>query len=41
MVDVSIYEVGPRDGLQNIQEKTPTTDKIDLINRLPRWTTRY
>lgn len=34
MSDVSIYEVGPRDGLQNIQEQTPTTDKIDLINRL-------
>lgn len=36
MSDISIYEVGPRDGLQNIQETTPTTDKIDLINRLYR-----
>ena len=36
MSDISIYEVGPRDGLQNIQEDTPTTDKIDLINRLHR-----
>jgi len=34
MSDVSIYEVGPRDGLQNIQEQTPTTDKIDLIRKL-------
>jgi hydroxymethylglutaryl-CoA lyase len=34
MSDISIYEVGPRDGLQNIQEEVPTSDKIDLINRL-------
>ena len=34
MVDISIYEVGPRDGLQNIQEQTPTNEKIDLIRRL-------
>ena len=34
MSDVKIYEVGPRDGLQNIERFTPTTDKIDLINRL-------
>ena len=34
MSDIKLYEVGPRDGLQNIEEFTPTSDKIDLINRL-------
>ena len=32
--DVNLYEVGPRDGLQNIEEFTPTNEKIDLIHRL-------
>lgn len=31
---VTIYEVGPRDGLQNEKEIIPTEDKITLINRL-------
>jgi hydroxymethylglutaryl-CoA lyase len=34
MSDVNLYEVGPRDGLQNIEEFTPTNQKIDLIHRL-------
>tara|TARA_R110002012_G_scaffold41648_4_gene113859 strand:- start:8441 stop:9355 length:915 start_codon:yes stop_codon:yes gene_type:complete len=34
MSDIQIYEVGPRDGLQNIEEVTPTTDKINLIKNL-------
>ena len=34
MSDVNLYEVGPRDGLQNIEEFTPTNEKIDLIHRL-------
>lgn len=31
---VRIVEVGPRDGLQNIQESIPTATKLDLIRRL-------
>ncbi len=31
---VTIYEVGPRDGLQNEKEIIPTADKIALINLL-------
>jgi|TARA_R110000796_G_scaffold212508_1_gene328613 hydroxymethylglutaryl-CoA lyase len=31
---VTVYEVGPRDGLQNIKEFIPTETKIDLINAL-------
>ncbi len=31
---VKIYEVGPRDGLQNEKGNVPTAAKIDLINRL-------
>ena len=31
---VKIYEVGPRDGLQNEKQNIPTDIKIDLINRL-------
>jgi hydroxymethylglutaryl-CoA lyase len=31
---VKIYEVGPRDGLQNEKETVPTDVKIELINRL-------
>lgn len=34
MSDITIYEVGPRDGLQNIEDFTPTSNKIDLINKL-------
>jgi hydroxymethylglutaryl-CoA lyase len=33
---VSIREVGPRDGFQNEPETIATADKIDLINRLAR-----
>ncbi len=31
---VTIYEVGPRDGLQNEKEIVPTADKIALIDLL-------
>tara|TARA_Y200000002_G_scaffold20128_1_gene15477 strand:- start:193 stop:1047 length:855 start_codon:yes stop_codon:yes gene_type:complete len=31
---ISIFEVGPRDGLQNIKNEIPTSKKIDLINIL-------
>lgn len=31
---VRIYEVGPRDGLQNEKREIPTVAKIELINRL-------
>ena len=31
---VNLYEVGPRDGLQNEKEIVPTNIKVDLINRL-------
>ena len=34
MVDFHIYEVGPRDGLQNTDVNVPTGAKIDLIRRL-------
>jgi len=33
---VRIYEVGPRDGLQNISEIVPTRVKVELIKRLAR-----
>lgn len=33
---VTIFEVGPRDGLQNESTNIPTKDKIELINRLSR-----
>ena len=32
--DVTILEVGPRDGLQNIKMQVPTNTKIELIRRL-------
>jgi len=32
--NVKIYEVGPRDGLQNEKSQVPTAVKIELINRL-------
>ena len=32
--DVRILEVGPRDGLQNIEAKVDTSVKIELIERL-------
>ena len=32
--DVTIYEVGPRDGLQNESTFVPTEDKVSLINAL-------
>lgn len=31
---IKIYEVGPRDGLQNEKQEIPTDVKIELINRL-------
>ncbi|KAJ5925535.1 hypothetical protein N7454_008174 [Penicillium verhagenii] len=31
---VRIVEVGPRDGLQNIQDQVPTSTKLELIQRL-------
>ena len=34
MSDIHIYEVGPRDGLQNLNFQTPTAEKIDLIKGL-------
>ena len=32
--EVTIYEVGPRDGLQNEPGNVPTAIKIELIDRL-------
>jgi len=32
--DVVVYEVGPRDGLQNEPESVSTADKLELIDRL-------
>lgn len=34
MANVRIVEVGPRDGLQNVKAKIPTTTKLALIHRL-------
>jgi len=34
--DFSIYEVGPRDGLQNLPHVVPVDDRIDLIKMLSR-----
>ena len=34
MASVRIVEVGPRDGLQNVKTKIPTTTKLALINKL-------
>lgn len=34
MKKVRIYEVGPRDGLQNEKQVVPTAVKVELINRL-------
>ena len=34
MTDFQIYEVGPRDGLQNVDATVPTGAKIELIRRL-------
>jgi len=33
-MSVRIVEVGPRDGLQNVQANIPTSTKIELIKRL-------
>src|SRR5690606_14685951 len=33
---VTVYEVGPRDGLQNEAGTIPTTAKIDFINQLAK-----
>ena len=33
---VTIFEVGPRDGLQSLKHTIPTSSKIDLINALSR-----
>ena len=32
--DVTMYEVGPRDGLQNESRMVPTDDKVQLIDAL-------
>ena len=32
--DVTLYEVGPRDGLQNESRMVPTDDKIRLVDAL-------
>ena len=32
--DILIFEMGPRDGLQNEARHIPTADKIELVNRL-------
>ena len=34
MSHVTVYEVGPRDGLQNETVNVPTTEKIAFIDRL-------
>ena len=34
MPDVTLYEVGPRDGLQNEPDAVATADKLQLIQRL-------
>ena len=34
MPDVTIFEVGPRDGLQNEQRMIPAADKIRLVDML-------
>ena len=31
---ISVFEVGPRDGLQNIKNEIPINKKIELINIL-------
>lgn len=41
MTQICIYEVGPRDGLQNETELVPTQQKIDLINLLSDAGFRY
>ncbi|CAF4861573.1 unnamed protein product, partial [Rotaria socialis] len=33
---VRIFEVGPRDGLQNEKVQVPTPIKVEFINRLSR-----
>ena len=32
--DIVVYEVGPRDGLQNEPDRVPTPEKLSLIGRL-------
>ena len=32
MIEITVYEVGPRDGLQALNYNVPTNDKINLIN---------
>lgn len=39
--NIKIYEVGPRDGLQNEKQQVPTATKIELINRLSDTGLRY
>lgn len=36
MANVEIFEVGPRDGLQNEKHLIPTPDKVALVNCLSR-----
>lgn len=38
---IKIYEVGPRDGLQNEKQEIPTDVKIELINRLSNTGLKY
>lgn len=38
---IKIYEVGPRDGLQNEKQEIPTATKIELINRLSQSGLQY
>lgn len=39
--DITLYEVGPRDGLQNEHETVSTEDKVAFINRLSEAGFRY
>ena len=34
MAKVELYEVGPRDGFQNLKDIVPTETKLDLIDRM-------
>ena len=34
MTDFSIYEVGPRDGLQSADTIMPTASKVEMIERI-------
>ena len=34
MAKVELYEVGPRDGFQNLKDIVPTETKLDLVDRM-------